>query len=265
MSSGERGRPACPSRRLAATLGEREQESPVSLLPWPAKVREGEAPSPGRRGDRSPEEAAPRLTPNELKLEALIVVAAVEGAATGETGGGAAQWPGAGEITTAMRTSVKIAAFLAMNRERQIVATGFAFDPKIGAGAAPFGSVRRYPTTAGAGLRQKVRHLVAQGTIDFGFAVRPETTIEEDTPVAVLGAPRGGAQSRGPFDADFRGERGRTVLEQEGAGNRFQRRVAAGRFFGNGRSEGKFELAKRKHVRPGGPRPAIFAAARCDR
>lgn len=187
--------------------------------------------SPRRRGEPARQTGEPpvlprqylRLTPNELEPETLIVASAIMSAATGEAGGGAAQRPGAGEIAPAMRTRVNIAAFLVTNRERETVAAWFARDSEIGAGAAPLRPVRCNPAPPGARLGQKVRQLVTQCAIDFRVPVRAETTVEADARLPVFRVPGGGAQSRRPCNVDLRGERGRTVLKQQGAGNRFQR------------------------------------------
>ena len=79
-----------------------------------------------------------------------------------------------------MRTGIEVTAFLAANREREIVATRFTLDPKIGAAAAPLRPVRRDSATTGASLCQEVCQFVAQRPIDFRFAVRDQTAIEKD-------------------------------------------------------------------------------------
>ena len=95
-----------------------------------------------------------------------------------------------------MRTGVKVTAFLPANREGEIVTTRFALDPKVSTSAPPFRSVRRDPAPTGASLGQEVRQFVAQCAIDFRFAVRGKTAIEEDTRGAGLSTAGGGPEAR---------------------------------------------------------------------
>jgi hypothetical protein len=59
------------------------------------------------------------------------------------------------------------------------MAACFAGDAKIGAGAAPFRTMRRDPPAAGAELREQMRQLVTQGAIDLGFAMKMQTSIKQ--------------------------------------------------------------------------------------
>ena len=155
-----------------------------------------------------------RLTPNELKPEAQIVVSAI----------GARQQARQAEVRRNGRVRAKsrrqcgqhkIAALLATNRERQTVTARFAHNPKIGAGAAPFRAVRRNPAPAGPRLGEQVRQLVTQRPIDLRVAVCAESAIEEDARVAVLRAAGRGTETRWTIQPDFRAERGRAVREEQ--------------------------------------------------
>ncbi len=74
------------------------------------------------------------------------------------------------------------------------MAARFVRDPEIGAGPAPFGSMRREASAAGPGLGEKMCQLVAQGPVNFRFAMRGETAIEQDARPAVLGPTGRGAE-----------------------------------------------------------------------
>ncbi len=121
------------------------------------------------------------LAPNELKLKAPVEAAAVEVAAAGEAGGGAPERAGAGKLAPAMRAEVKIAARPPGGGEGKIVTALFIRDPEIGAGAAPFHSMRRESPAPGAGLREEMRQFVAQSAIDLRFAMRAKTAIEQNS------------------------------------------------------------------------------------
>ena len=178
-----------------------------------------------------------RLTPNEPELEAAVVAAAIEGPATGETGGGAPQWAGARKVALAMGTGVKITAPLPPEREGQIVTTRFAPNPQIDAGPPPFHPMWRDPPATGAKLREQVRQLMAQGPVNLSLAVSSETAVEQNACGTVFRAAGGGAKTSRPFNTNLRGQSGRALLEEEVAGQGFERRIAAGRLFNNGRCE----------------------------
>lgn len=141
------------------------------------------------------------LTPNETQFEAFVVTPAIKGAATGKTGRAPPQPPGTPEIAPATGTGVKVAPLQPANREGQVVAARFIRDPEIGAGAAPFLPVRRDPAPSGAGLREEMRQLVAQGAIDLALAVRGQAAVENHARLVAFGATGRRAEPRRPFHA----------------------------------------------------------------
>jgi hypothetical protein len=74
-------------------------------------------------------------------------------------------------------------------------------NPEIAARLAPLGSVRRNPSPLPARVRDEVGELMAEGAVDLFRAMRSEQRIERDEVVAVISAPRRGAESRAPLDA----------------------------------------------------------------
>ena len=181
--------------------------------------------------------ATPRLTPDELELEAAVIATAIEGSATGEAGGGAPQWAGPWKVALAMGAGVKVTAPLAPKREGQIVTARFAGNPQIGAGPPPFHPVGRDATAAGAKLREQMRQLMAEGPINLSLAVSAETAVEQNARGTAFRAAGGGAKTSRPFNTNLRGQSGCALLEEEVAGRGFERRIAAGRLFNNGRCE----------------------------
>ena len=73
---------------------------------------------------------------------------------------------------------------------------------------------------------------MAQGAVDLRLAEGAKTAVEQNTRAAVFRAAGGGTKPSRPFDADQPGQRGRAVLEQQGAGDGFERRIAARRLSG---------------------------------
>jgi hypothetical protein len=150
-----------------------------------------------------------------------------------------------------MGTGVKITASLTAQRERQIVAARFAVNSQIGAGPPPFRPVRRNSAATGPKLRKQVRQFMAQGPVNFSFAMNAETTVEQNAAGPAFRAAGSAAQTSRPFHPNLSGQSGRALLEEEDTGRGFERRIAPRRLFNNGRGEGKLELAKRKHGAPG--------------
>jgi hypothetical protein len=181
--------------------------------------------------------ATPRLTLDQPELEAAVIATAIEGPATGQAGGGTPQWAGAWKVALAPGASVEITAPLAPKREGQIVTARFAANPQIDAGPPPFHPMGRNATAAGAKLREQVRQLMAEGSVNLSLAVSTKTAVEENPSSTVLRAAGGGAKTRRPFNPNLRGQSGRALLEEEVAGRGFERRIAAGRLFYNGRCE----------------------------
>jgi hypothetical protein len=178
-----------------------------------------------------------RLTPDETELEAPVIAAAIEGPATGEAGGGATQWASPRKVSAATGAGVKIAAPLTAQWERQIVAARFALNPKIGTGPPPFHPVGRDPSATGAKLRQQMRHLMTQGSVNLSLAVSGKTAVKENACGPAFRAAGGAAKTSRPLNTNLRGQTSRPLLKEEVAGGRFERRIAAGRLFNNGRGE----------------------------
>jgi hypothetical protein len=97
--------------------------------------------------------------------------------------------------------------------------------------------MRRDATAAGAKLREQVRQLMPQGPVNLSLAVSAETAVEQNAGGTGFGATGGSAKTRRPFNANLRGQSGCAMLEEKVAGQRFERRIAAGRLFNNGRCE----------------------------
>jgi len=130
-----------------------------------------------------------------------------------------------------------LTAPLAPHREWQIVTTRFAANPQIDTGPTPLDPMRRDAAAAGAKLREQVRQLMAEGPVNLGLAVSPETAVEQNAGGTGFGAAGGGAKTSRPFNANLRGQSGCALLKEEVTGQGFERRIAAGRLFNNGRCE----------------------------
>ena len=179
----------------------------------------------------------PGLIPNETEPKAAVVAAAIEGPATGEAGGGATEWASSRKVSLAMGAGVKIAASLTAERERQIVAARFALNSQVGTGPPPFHPVGRNPPAAGPKLSEQVRQFMAQRSVNLSLAVSGETAVKENAAGAIFRATGGGAKTSRPLNANLRGQAGRALLEEEVAGQGFERRIAPRRFFSSGRCE----------------------------
>jgi hypothetical protein len=136
-----------------------------------------------------------------------------------------------------MGAGVEITAPLTAKGERQIVTAHFAPNPQIGAGSPPFDPVRRDAPATGAKLREQVRQLMAESPVNLSLAVSAETAVEQNAGGTGFRAAGGGAKTGRPFNADLRGQSGRAMLEEKVAGRSFEDRIAAERFFKNGRCE----------------------------
>ena len=110
-------------------------------------------------------------------------------------------------------------------------------NPQIGAGPPPFHPVGRDATAAGAKLREEVRQLMAKSPVNLSLAVSGETAVEQNACGPAFRAAGGGAKTSRPFNTNLRGQSGCALLEEEVAGQGFERRIAAGRLFNNGRCE----------------------------
>jgi hypothetical protein len=181
--------------------------------------------------------ATPRLTLDEPELEAAVIATAIEGPATGEAGGGTPQWAGAWKVALATGAGVEVTAPLAPKRERQIVTTRFVANSQIDTGPPPLHPMRRDAAAAGAKLREQVRQLMAEGPVNLSLAVSAETAVEQNAGGTGFGAAGGGAKTSRPFNANLRGQSDRAMLEEKVAGQGFERRIAAGRLFNDGRCD----------------------------
>jgi hypothetical protein len=97
--------------------------------------------------------------------------------------------------------------------------------------------MRRDATAAGAKLRKQVRQLMAEGPVNLSFAVSAEAAVEQNAGGTGFRAAGGRAKKSRPFNTNLPGQSGRAMLEEKVAGQRFERRIAAGRLFNNGRCE----------------------------
>jgi hypothetical protein len=97
--------------------------------------------------------------------------------------------------------------------------------------------MRRDATSAGAKLREQVRQLMAEGPVNLSLAVSAETAIEQNAGGTGFGPAGGRAQTSRPFNTNLRSQSDRAMLEEKVAGQGFERRIAAGRLFDNGRCE----------------------------
>ncbi len=95
-----------------------------------------------------------------------------------------------------------------MDREGEVVATGFAGDAEIGAGPAPLRTVGRNATATGAELREQMSQLVTQSAIDFCVTVRAEPAVKQNAGGMKFGPARRAPQTGRPFHSNFRGECG---------------------------------------------------------
>ena len=143
-----------------------------------------------------------------------------------------------------MWTNIKIRPRPALNRERQAVATRFAGNSEVDAGAPPFHAVRRNPAPTRPELREQMCQLVAQGLVNLARSMRRQAPVEKDAPGPTVGAPGGGPEPRRPLHPHARRQLPGAETEEQVARDRFQRRIAAGGFFGNGLRERKLPLAK---------------------
>jgi len=181
--------------------------------------------------------ATPRLTLDEPELEAAVKATAIENLATGEAGGGTPQWAGAWKVALTPGAGVEVTAPLAPKREGQIVTTRFATNPHVDTGPPPLPPMWRDATAAGAKMREQVRQLMAESPVNLSLAVSGETAVEQNAGGTGFGAAGGGAKTSRPFNANLRGQSSGAMLEEKVPGQRFEQRIAAGRFFNKGRCE----------------------------
>jgi len=136
-----------------------------------------------------------------------------------------------------MGAGVEVTAPLAPKREGQIVAARFTANPQIGAGPPPFHPMGRDATAAGTKLCKEVRQLMAKSSVNLSLAVSGETAVEQNAGGPGFRAAGGGAKTSRPFNANLRGQSSGAMLEEKVPGQRFEQRIAAGRFFNKGRCE----------------------------
>jgi hypothetical protein len=97
-----------------------------------------------------------------------IEYSAIMRAATGQTCDCAFDPTHASKIALATWTPVKIAPSAFTGCEREIMTTLLVANPKIAASLPPFNAMRQNPAPARTKLRQDMRQLVVQSSVDFG-------------------------------------------------------------------------------------------------
>jgi|SRR6266508_3603385 len=90
------------------------------------------------------------------------------GTATGQTCNGTFDLAHARKITTAIWTRIKIASYAFADREWKVMTALLVANPKIAASLPPFKAMWQDPASARTKLRQDVRQLVPQSSLDFG-------------------------------------------------------------------------------------------------
>jgi len=79
---------------------------------------------------------------------------------------------------------------------------------------------------------------MAKRPVNLSLAVSGESAVEENPSSTVFRTASGGAKTSRPFNTNLRGEGGcARMLDEEAADQAFERRIAAGRLFNNGRCE----------------------------
>ena len=128
------------------------------------------------------------------------------------------------ECGAAFATGVKVFSLETDAFQREIVASGFVWDPQVAAGLAPLGAMGRNVPASGTMLGEKVSKLMTQGSLNFGRRDFDQFRIEGNR----LGSPASEASGRPepgfPFDGHF--EFRATGCSQELAAKLFQKNVA---------------------------------------
>jgi len=134
--------------------------------------------------------------------------------------------PDARKFLSAPRTAIEETPFSFLHRKRQRVATRFIRDTEVATGAAPFRTVRRNPSAAGAELRQQMGQLMAESAVDFRAVMLAEPRIHRDEVTMRIRAARGAEEPRIPFHMDFAGEFFGAKWRENFARSRFEGRIA---------------------------------------
>ena len=177
---------------------------------------------------------AKRFPQTKPRIEATAIVST----ATSQTGGGTPQRPGARDFTRAICAAIKIRPAAAVNWKGKGMATCFALDAEIGAGPFPFRAVRSDSAASGARVREQMRQLMAEGTINLRCPVGGEARIEQDSRGQHFGATSRAAQARRPLDRDSARERVGPQFAQQLRRHPFQTGVAPGNIFFDRSGEG---------------------------
>ena len=138
-----------------------------------------------------------------------------------------------------MRAEIQVTARLPMDGKGQSVAARFIGDPEIGAGPAPFRSVRRDAAAAGAKLREEMRQLVAQGAVDLAPRHAAQSRQLSRTREARYSARPAAVRRRPDHSTTTRAASvSGALLEKKLARELLERRIAPGRTRRERRSEG---------------------------
>ncbi len=124
------------------------------------------------------------------------------------------------------------------------MATGFACDSEIGAGAPPFRAVWRDPASTGAKMREQMCELMAQRALDLFPAVAGEARVEQHQFFTAIGAPRRTPQPARPFNFHGGCEQLRVEVDEKIPRQCLQLRVPPGTLRRDGCGKGKLELIK---------------------
>jgi hypothetical protein len=111
-------------------------------------------------------------TGNQPQPKTRSEFSAIMRTATGQTCNGTFDPTHARKIALATRAPVKIAPSTFANWEREIVTTLLVSNPKIATSLPPFNAMRKNPASARTKLRQDMRQLVLQSSLDFGWVLK---------------------------------------------------------------------------------------------
>jgi hypothetical protein len=104
---------------------------------------------------------------HQLQPKPRIEVAAVMFSAACETSNRAADAAHAREFLAAIRATINKTDHVSFGREWKIVTTGFVADFQIATRRTPFRTVRSNSSSSDAKLREQMRQLVSERTIDL--------------------------------------------------------------------------------------------------
>ena len=122
----------------------------------------------------------PVVAIHQHELEPRVKLAVVMCTATRETCNRAADPAHARKIPAAIRAAINEPHRKRARGERQLMAARFVSDAEIGAGLAPFWSMRLDPAATGANLSQQMRQLVSQSAVDFRLSMLANSWVQRD-------------------------------------------------------------------------------------